>query len=82
MLGLPNGFMLMPVQTRFRYRIHREAHPEDPSARSKSCPTSTFLAAMRFSFQQCGEMNVDLCDVISILASLIDQVSKGDNEYI
>jgi hypothetical protein len=26
-------------------------------------------------------MNVDLCDVISILASLIDQVSAGYNEY-
>ena len=29
---------------------------------------------MRLSFQQCGETNVDITDVISILASLIDQV--------
>jgi hypothetical protein len=56
------------------YRIHRETRPEDPTARSKSCPTATFLAAMRFSLHQCGETNVDLNDVISMLASLIDQV--------
>lgn len=60
----------------FSYRIHRESHPEDPTARSKSCPTSVFLAAMRLSFRQCGETNVDITDVISILASLIDQVGS------
>lgn len=65
------------------YRIHRESHPEDPTARSKSCPTSVFLAAMRLSFRQCGETNVDITDVISILASLIDQsYIKGHLGYM
>lgn len=32
---------------------------------------------MRLSFEQCGEMNVDGCDVVNMIASLIDQVSGG-----
>lgn len=58
------------------YRIwSQSAGPQ--TGKSVACPTSIFLHAAQFSFRQCGrdDIDIELEDVVSMLASLIDQVS-------
>ncbi|KAI5449722.1 hypothetical protein NCC49_004087 [Naganishia albida] len=65
------------------YRIWTETNPPlNPAAKSARCPTTIFLTAMRLSLAQCGEEDVSPEDVVSILASLIDQsYIKGQLSY-
>ncbi|KAJ9092524.1 hypothetical protein QFC20_007337 [Naganishia adeliensis] len=65
------------------YRIWTETNPPvNPAAKSARCSTTIFLTAMRLSFAQCGEEDVDATDVVSILASLIDQLSYSQQYLV